>query len=70
MPRVVPADQCFHADRQSLAEADLGLIVEFELVAAFQGSDRFLALDYKRDFEGVRQVANSSGEVKKKGGTP
>lgn len=55
---------------KSIQDCTLGYRFSPELVAAFQGSDRFLALDYKRDFEGVRQVANSSGEVKKKGGTP
>ncbi len=55
---------------KSIRDCTLGYRFSPELVAAFQGSDRFLALDYKRDFEGVRQVANASGEVKKKGGTP
>lgn len=36
------------------------------LVAAFQGSDRFVPLDYKRDFDSVRQVARASGEMKTK----
>ena len=32
-----------------------------ELKTAFQGSDRFLPLDYRRDFESVREVAQNSG---------
>ena len=36
MPRVVPADQRFHAADPLLAEADYRLIMELELVAAFQ----------------------------------
>ncbi len=33
-----------------------------DLSAAFRGPDRFVALDYKRDFASVRQVAEASGE--------
>lgn len=71
-----PAGSMVHAHdlapalAKSIRDCTLGYRFSPELVAAFQGSDRFLALDYKRDFEGVRQVANASGEVKKKGGTP
>jgi phosphonate transport system substrate-binding protein len=34
-----------------------------ELKTAFQGSDRYVPLDYKRDFESVREVAFKSGEA-------
>jgi phosphonate transport system substrate-binding protein len=34
-----------------------------ELSNAFRGPDRFVPLDYKRDFESVRRVASASGEV-------
>jgi phosphonate transport system substrate-binding protein len=34
-----------------------------ELSKAFRGPDRFVPLDYKRDFESVRRVAQASGEV-------
>ena len=34
-----------------------------ELSNAFRGPDRFVLLDYKRDFESVRQVAAASGEL-------
>jgi phosphonate transport system substrate-binding protein len=34
-----------------------------ELSEAFRGPDRFVALNYKRDFESVRKVAEGSGEV-------
>ncbi|MEQ1515697.1 MAG: phosphate/phosphite/phosphonate ABC transporter substrate-binding protein [Usitatibacteraceae bacterium] len=33
-----------------------------ELSAAFRGPDRFVPLDYKRDYESVRNVATGSGE--------
>ncbi len=33
-----------------------------ELSAAFRGPDRFVPLNYKRDYESVRQVAEASGE--------
>jgi phosphonate transport system substrate-binding protein len=34
-----------------------------ELSKAFRGPDRFVPLDYKKDFESVRRVAQASGEV-------
>ena len=34
-----------------------------ELSTAFRGPDRFMPLNYKRDFESVRRVAINSGEV-------
>lgn len=34
-----------------------------DLVTAFRGPDRFVPLDYKRDFAPVRQVAEASGEA-------
>ncbi|MBL8514313.1 MAG: PhnD/SsuA/transferrin family substrate-binding protein, partial [Betaproteobacteria bacterium] len=34
-----------------------------ELSKAFRGADRFVALDYRKDFEPVRRVAAASGEV-------
>jgi phosphonate transport system substrate-binding protein len=34
-----------------------------ELSNAFRGPDRFVPLDYKKDFESVRRVATASGEV-------
>jgi phosphonate transport system substrate-binding protein len=34
-----------------------------ELSNAFRGADRFVPLDYRRDFEAVRKVAEASGEV-------
>jgi phosphonate transport system substrate-binding protein len=34
-----------------------------ELSNSFRGADRFVALDYKKDFEPVRRVAAASGEV-------
>ncbi len=34
-----------------------------DLSNSFRGADRFVALDYKRDFEPVRRVAAASGEV-------
>ncbi len=34
-----------------------------DLVASFRGPDRFVPLNYKRDFEPVRKVAEASGEA-------
>jgi phosphonate transport system substrate-binding protein len=54
---------------KSIRDCTLNYKFSPELAAAFQGSDRFVPLDYKRDFENVRQVANASGELKKKDST-
>jgi len=34
-----------------------------ELMTAFRGTDRFVPLNYKQDYQGVRQVAEVSGEA-------
>lgn len=39
-----------------------------ELSAAFRGPDRFVPLDYKRDYESVRQVAEMSGQLLNRAG--
>ena len=39
-----------------------------ELVQAFQGSDRYLPMNYERDFEAVRDIAIKSGEAVKRSG--
>ena len=39
-----------------------------ELSAAFRGPDRFVPLDYKRDYASVRHVAEASGELFKRAG--
>jgi phosphonate transport system substrate-binding protein len=38
------------------------------LSAAFRGPDRFVLLDYKRDYESVRHVAEASGEMLNRAG--
>lgn len=38
------------------------------LVQAFRGADRFVPLDYQRDFEAIRRVAAASGEVHNRAG--
>jgi hypothetical protein len=38
------------------------------LKAAFQGADRFLPMNYRQDFEAVREVALKSGEVMDRAG--
>ena len=39
-----------------------------ELAAAFQGADRYVPLNYRRDFESVREVARKSGEAVSRSG--
>ena len=39
-----------------------------ELSAAFRGPDRFVPLDYKRDYESVRHVAEMSGQLLNRAG--
>ncbi len=39
-----------------------------ELSAAFRGPDRFVPLDYKRDYVSVREVAEASGELLNRAG--
>ena len=39
-----------------------------ELAAAFRGPDRFVPLDYKRDYASVRNVAETSGELLNRAG--
>ena len=51
---------------KSIRDCTLNYRFSRQLVEAFQGSDRFVPLDYKRDFDSVREVAQASGEMKKK----
>jgi phosphonate transport system substrate-binding protein len=46
-----------------IRECTFGFRFPADLMLAFRGADRFVPLDYKRDFEPVRRVAEASGEV-------
>lgn len=48
---------------KTIRECTLSYRFSPELIQAFQGSDRYVPLDYKHDFEGVREVVLKSGEV-------
>ena len=46
-----------------IRECTFGFRFPQDLSNSFRGADRFVALDYKKDFEPVRRVALASGEV-------
>ncbi len=48
---------------KAIRECTLSYRFSPELVQAFQGSDRYVPLNYKHDFEGVREVVLKSGEA-------
>ncbi len=64
-----PAGSMVHAHdldpalAKTIRECTLSYRFSPELVRAFQGSDRYLPMSYKQDFEAVREVAAKSGEA-------
>ncbi|MBL8520399.1 MAG: phosphate/phosphite/phosphonate ABC transporter substrate-binding protein [Betaproteobacteria bacterium] len=51
-----------------IRECTFGFRFPAELSGAFRGADRFVPLDYRKDFEPVRRVAAASGEVHTRAG--
>ncbi len=52
--------------RKKIEDCTFTFRFPLELSTAFRGPDRFMPLNYKRDFESVRRVALASGEVSSK----
>ena len=53
---------------KQIRECTLSYRFSPELIQAFQGSDRYVPMNYKQDFEAVRDVALKSGEAVNRGG--
>ena len=49
--------------RDQITKCTFDFTFPSELITAFRGTDRFVPLNYKRDYESVRRVAEQSGEA-------
>ena len=49
--------------QQKIRECTAGFRYTPEMVKGFQGADRWLPIDYKKDWEIVRKVAQDSGQA-------